>query len=180
MPRPGHVWWHVMWHTYGTWLPGDPRGFRDRHGRIESHGDYKRPPPKGEHEGLNRYAKRVSKDEVVLTTRELRREVCDVLLQTVQLLDYRVIVITVCRVHVHLVVELPRDFSERDAALTKIKTKSSARVINKPAMRLWARKWKAILIHDAAHRDQELIYVRDRQGPYNCTWTHRDGFVCCL
>ena len=168
-----------MWHNYGTWLPGDPRGFRDRHGRIESHGDYKRPPPKGEHEGLHRYAKRVSNREVVLTTPELRREVCDALLATIQILDCRAIVITVCRVHVHLVVELPKDFSERDAALTKIKTKSSALVINKLASRLWARKWKTVLIEDEAHREQELIYVRDRQGPFNCTWTHRDGFVAC-
>jgi predicted GIY-YIG superfamily endonuclease len=58
---------------------------------------------------------------------------------------------------VHLVIELPKDFADRDAALTKIKTKSSALMKNKPAMRLWARKWKTILIHDQAHRDSELI-----------------------
>ncbi|MGH7177977.1 MAG: hypothetical protein ACREJC_11395, partial [Tepidisphaeraceae bacterium] len=25
-PHPWNDWYHVMAHTYGTWLPGDPRG----------------------------------------------------------------------------------------------------------------------------------------------------------
>lgn len=26
-------WWLITWTTYGSWLPGDPRGFRSRRGR---------------------------------------------------------------------------------------------------------------------------------------------------
>jgi hypothetical protein len=33
-----------MGHTYGTWLPGDPKGFRTRHHREHIEGDYKKPP----------------------------------------------------------------------------------------------------------------------------------------
>ncbi|HEX3314753.1 MAG TPA: hypothetical protein VHR72_07680 [Gemmataceae bacterium] len=29
--------------TYGSWLPGNPRGFRSRKHRIHSSGDYKNP-----------------------------------------------------------------------------------------------------------------------------------------
>lgn len=107
-----------MWHTYGTWLPGDPRGFRNRHHRIHSSGDYKNPPPEGEYEGLHRYAKRVSKDEVVLATPELRREVCDALLETIRSYEWRVMALTVCRVHIHLVIELPSDEDAFDKAMT--------------------------------------------------------------
>jgi hypothetical protein len=26
---PWNDWYHIMTHTYGTWLPGDPKGFSD-------------------------------------------------------------------------------------------------------------------------------------------------------
>lgn len=177
MPLPGRAWFHVMWHTYATWLPGDKRGFRDRDHRIHSSGDYKNPPPAGEHAGLHEYAKRVSDDEVVLSTSELRREVCDALIATANGMELRLLAITVCRVHVHLVIELPSDDEARHAALTKLKTDASRRVTNKPASRLWARLWKCVYIADESHREDEFHYVRDRQGPYTCTWTAREGFV---
>ena len=37
---PWNDWYHVMCHTYGTWLPGDPKGFRTRHHREQVEGDY--------------------------------------------------------------------------------------------------------------------------------------------
>lgn len=179
MPLPNRAWFHVMWHTYGTWIPGDERGFRDRDHRIHSSGDYKNPPPKGDHEGLHRYAKRVSKDEVVLQSPEQRREVCEALLATIRETEFRLLVLTICRVHVHVVIELPDDAKSRHVALTKIKMNASKRVTNKPASRLWARLWKLVYIADETHREDELRYVRDRQGRYVCTWTHHDGFVRC-
>lgn len=42
--QPWNDWYHIMCHTYGTWLPGDPRGFRTRHHREHVEGDYKSPP----------------------------------------------------------------------------------------------------------------------------------------
>src|SRR4051812_22286516 len=41
-------WLHVSGSTYGTWLRGDPRGWRSRRHREHCEGDYKNPPPKGE------------------------------------------------------------------------------------------------------------------------------------
>lgn len=43
-------WYHIMGSTFGTWLPGDPKGFRTRHHREHVEGDYKNPPPKGTHD----------------------------------------------------------------------------------------------------------------------------------
>jgi REP element-mobilizing transposase RayT len=177
MPFPGRAWFHVMWHTYGTWLPGDPRGFRDRDHRIHSSGDYKNPPPQGEHEGLHRYAKRVSKSEVVLNTPSLRREVAESLVGVIHGMQCRLLALTVCRVHVHLVVELPEVEDAFRQTLTDIKMESSKRVKGKPASRLWARLWKVVPIDDEAHRQDELIYVRDKQGKSTCTWTFHDGWL---
>ena len=46
---PWRGWYHMMASTRGSWLPGDPRGWRSRHGRERCDGDYKHPPPPGAH-----------------------------------------------------------------------------------------------------------------------------------
>jgi hypothetical protein len=66
MPRPGHRWYHVTINTYGTWLPGDPRGFHSRGHRVHSSGDYREPPPEREHAGLHRWSKERSAASVSL------------------------------------------------------------------------------------------------------------------
>lgn len=76
-------WFHIMWSTYGVWLHGDPRGFRDRFHRIHSSGDYKHPPPKGEHAGLHRYMARIMHKEPVSLDRSLREPTLDAILGSV-------------------------------------------------------------------------------------------------
>jgi len=58
-------WIHAYWSTFGVWLPGDPRGFRSRGHRIHSSGNYKDPPPTGEHAGLWLHARRMVKQQPV-------------------------------------------------------------------------------------------------------------------
>src|SRR5437868_3666075 len=59
--QPWNNWYHVMCHTYGTWLPGDPRGFRTRHHREHCDGDYKNPPKPGQWEQRHAQAKSLMK-----------------------------------------------------------------------------------------------------------------------
>jgi hypothetical protein len=64
---PWQDWYHIMCHTYGTWLPGDDNGFRTRHHREHVNGDYKNPPPAGKYAGLHQHAQSITKrDEVRL------------------------------------------------------------------------------------------------------------------
>ncbi len=41
---PWENWHHCMVHTYGTWLPGDDRGWHERNHHEHVNGDYKHPP----------------------------------------------------------------------------------------------------------------------------------------
>ena len=50
-------WHHVNGNTYGTWLPGDPRGWRERGHRKHCKGDYRSPPPKGSGDKLHQHAR---------------------------------------------------------------------------------------------------------------------------
>lgn len=38
--EPWNSWYHVTIHVYGSWLRGDPRGWRSRHHREHADGDY--------------------------------------------------------------------------------------------------------------------------------------------
>ena len=49
------AWRHVVIGTLRSWNFGDERGFRSRGHRIHSSGDYKNPPPRGEHAKLNEW-----------------------------------------------------------------------------------------------------------------------------
>ena len=64
----GNGWYHVNGNTYGTWLHGDRRGWRSRHGRDHPVGDYKTPPPAGMYDRLEEYSRRIRKAEPVLLT----------------------------------------------------------------------------------------------------------------
>ncbi|KKL17219.1 hypothetical protein LCGC14_2487760, partial [marine sediment metagenome] len=58
-------WYHVDGHTYGTWLPGDPHGWREKKHKKHVPGDYRNPPPEGFGDGLHQYSRSVMKQPAV-------------------------------------------------------------------------------------------------------------------
>src|SRR6266571_4906356 len=70
---PWHGWYHVMGHTYGSWLYGDPRGFRTRHHREHVEGDYKNPPPPGSYENLEQCSRASLKQAPVVIPTNLEQ-----------------------------------------------------------------------------------------------------------
>jgi hypothetical protein len=97
-----------MANTFGTWLPGDPKGFRTRHHGEHVEGDYKTPPPKGMYEQRHRQSRDAMKREAVFLSSEAREVAVKAIryaMMDVHELD--VIAIAVTRVHVHVLVRLP-------------------------------------------------------------------------
>ncbi len=70
-------WYHLNGNTYGTWLRGDPRGFRTRHHREHVEGDYKNPPPPGSYDALHARSKTLMRRPPVRLPPEARRIACD-------------------------------------------------------------------------------------------------------
>ncbi len=81
LEKPRNDWCHCNSNTYGKWLPGDPRGFRERHHRRHVEGDYKNPPPPGAHaERLDR-SHRLMKRQAVYLNPEQRQVAARALVQ---------------------------------------------------------------------------------------------------
>src|SRR5688572_11171736 len=108
MPLKGKAWWHVQIGTYCAWLPGDKRGFRSRDHRIHSSGNYRKPPPPDEHEGLREYNENRSPGPVKIP-RELRLRIATRLAESLMKRGHRVLVVSVAEKHGHAVTELPTD-----------------------------------------------------------------------
>jgi hypothetical protein len=116
-------WLHVQWSTYGAWLPGDPRGFRNRDHRIHSSGTYKAPPPSGEHIGLLWYATSRLKKNPVTLSMEHRVLARDAIVQKAAILRRPLAALAVCGQHVHALISV--DDSIVDAEVGKLKRHSS-------------------------------------------------------
>ena len=107
MHRPWNDWYHCVGNTYGTWLRGDPRGFRTRHHRQHIEGDYKHPPPPGAFTAELEQSKRSMTQPPVKLTPHQRQVVLDALVVRLHGLDVTVLALAVCRLHTHGLMRFP-------------------------------------------------------------------------
>jgi len=95
-------WYHCMGNTYGTWPPGDPRGFRARHHREHIDGDYKSPPPQGMYDERLQKSRGAMRRSPVVLSPQLRRLVCAAMGEKLLVLKVELVELCVTAVHFHL------------------------------------------------------------------------------
>lgn len=174
MPRSGKLWRHVIINTHGTWLHGDQRGFRSRKHRIHSSGDYRNPPPKGEHAKLHEFQKQRSVGEIHIDRND-RTIIGREIVRHLQTEGHRVLAIAVAKVHAHLLVELPRALDEVKAIIGDAKKKSSRALERSMPGSIWAAGGKYKRIMESAHQHNVFEYILYQQGALAWTWSFRDG-----
>jgi REP element-mobilizing transposase RayT len=160
------AWFHVVINTRNTWLHGDPRGFRDRGHRIHSSGDYKHPPPPGEHAALHRHYLGKSGAKVVLSPAECER-VAGVVIEQFSRYGCRLLALAVSPVHAHLLVELHSDPTVRKRILGFVKRAATAALQPGRHGRLWAQGALFKVIRDREHHLNTFRYISTQQ---RCAW----------
>ena len=173
VPAPGKKWRHVIINTHSSWLHGDSRGFRSRRHRIHSTGDYKHPPPKGEHEGLYRYQVGKSRPEVRLES-DLRPIIGRALLQHLLDSGHAVLVIAVTKVHAHVLIELPDNIVKVKSIIGDAKRRASRAVNAQLPGTVWARGGTYKRVTSRNHQRRAYEYILYEQGPEAWTWSFRD------
>lgn len=153
--------YHITWSTYGSWLPGDPRGFRTRHHRTHVEGDYKNPPPPGTYDGLHAYAKgALTKPPVVLPI-PLRPVAGQTCLEQFQKEWSTVHAISVGGEHVHAALEAqPQGLK---ALVGRAKKVPSHRIRAEIPGQVWAEGCHVMPIRDKGHWLNVLKYIRTHQ-----------------
>ncbi len=173
-PRPAEhpdTFWLLTWTTYGTWLPGDRRGFVShvrgqdghglRHNRPKTHYDRDLP-------GLEHYARQKLKGAPVYLSPDHARLVCDDFRGTAAFRGWLLMAVAVMRNHVHLVVAAPHSVSPD--RLFQIFKSYASRALNRhfpaPASGTWwtASGSRRRLPDEKAVR-AAIAYVRNQEYP---------------
>ena len=172
MPRPGMLWRHVVISTHNSWLPGDPRGFRSKDHKIHSSGDYKAPPPEGEHAGLHEYSKRISGPPVVIPL-ALRAPIGRALLADLHKRDGRVLVVAVAGLHAHFLVELPEDLATVRQIVGRAKTAACHAMHARLPGKVWGRYGTYKPVKGVEHQRSAFYYILRQKDAW--VWSFRDG-----
>lgn len=177
LPSPGKIWIHVIITTYGNWLHGDERGFRSRHHRIHSSGDYKRHPPKGEHAGLNRYVKSRMKGKPIRIPPSHRGVIGQIVVERFARQDCRCLAIAVGSKHLHALVELPCDLKEQRRIVGCCKAYSSAAVRDVLPGKVWGAGGQFKPVRDRQHHETTFHYILGHVNEDAWVWRFDEGVV---
>ncbi len=159
--------YHIIFCTYGSWLPGNPRGFRTRHHRLHVEGDYKNPPVPGIYEGLHTYVKEHMRAPAVTIPSSLRPIAGRACLEQFSKEGVDVTVLSVGGQHVHVAVLCSQ--SGLKQMVGRVKKVSSHRIRDQLPGKVWAGGCKPVLVCDDEHWANVLKYIRN----------HKDAWVWC-
>ncbi len=174
VPPPELRWFHITAHTYGVWLPGDPRGFRTRHHREHVDGDYKNPPPTGLYTPLLARSRSLLKQEPVRLDMEWREIVGGAVRERLIGLGSQVIAIGMSATHVHVQVQLPPAQARQWTGFAKRHAWFVARDRGWIGQ-LWAKRSRAEPIRDRKHQENTFAYIVRHRNEGAWVWTFRDG-----
>ena len=160
--------YHIQWGTYGSWLPGDPRGFRTKGHRVHVDGDYRNPPPKGKYDRLYEYARSQMSKEAVIVPRELRAVVGQACLERFQTEDIYVHRLSVGGQHVHVAIDcLPDGIKQM---IGRVKKVSSHRIRDTIPGKVWSHGCNVVPVQDEQHWRNVLRYILDHARN---SWVYR-------
>jgi hypothetical protein len=174
MPTPGKLWRHIVIGTHGSWLPGDPRGWRSRNHKRHSSGDYRDPPSPGEHAGLYEHSQRLCPKAVTLP-RELLPVIGAVFLENMSGQGMRTLAVALSSQHLHALVELPVDVAEARRVVGICKLESSRAVTQWLPGRIWAAGGNVKPVVTREHQRRAFCHILDHAAKGAWTWSYRDG-----
>ncbi|MFI4860307.1 MAG: hypothetical protein ACIAXF_06450 [Phycisphaerales bacterium JB063] len=173
MPSPGKRWYHIIFNTRSSWLPGDPRGFRSRNHRKHSSGDYKHPPPDGQHAGLHRLIRGKAQPMVTLPA-DLFEPIGRTVVLKSQSQGHGLLALAVDRHHVHVLAELPDSRKQVKTIVGSWKQRASHAVRDRLPGEIWSKSCDPLLIKDIEHHQQVYRYIMGHAQQGAWVWSFRD------
>jgi len=189
---PWNNWLLCTGSTYGTWLRGDPRGWRARGHREHVEGDYRDPPPAGAHAAARKHSLRLMKRRPIVLKAPARAAACRVMVETLQFHGVELLDLCVGATHWHVLARftpLPKspgikipglDFAalKREARrLMGIAKKRSARAMSEAHLAarggVWAVRCGVCPVRNRGHQLALVRYVRAHARQGAAVWSQR-------
>ena len=167
-------WYHVTGGTYGTWLRGDPRGWRDRAHRTHVEGDYKRPPAPGQYDALLEHVQQSMKSPPVKLRSSHRRIAGQAMVEKLAELGVELLSFSLDAVHFHALVRLPNVPARTLVGKAKKHAYHELCAAGHSG-KLWARRPRIQPIDDRAHQVRTYHYILKHRSAGAWTWCFREG-----
>jgi hypothetical protein len=186
-------WLHCSGSTYGSWLRGDPRGWRSFLHREHCEGDYKAPPPPGQFEWMHEQSKRLMARPGVTLSSAARKVACDKMVEALRFHQVEALALCVGGRHWHVLarfpsrtqsksrgIAIPRLWRNRDARhYMGIAKKESARALSKlqlaSAGGVWAKGCGVKPVKDRRHQLRVFGYILEHAKQGAEVWSFRDA-----
>jgi len=165
-------WYHVMGNTYGTWLAGDARGWRERDHRKHVEGDYKSPPPREFSEGIHRRSKLLMNRDAIRLESRLRWIALVAIVGSLRKDNVDLLVASLDDHHLHLLGRFPNDDPRRILGWAKLEATRAVKSYLKAhgaavglvaqlrkGEGIWAKRSKAEPVRDRAHQINVCKYA---------------------
>jgi REP element-mobilizing transposase RayT len=144
--------YHVIWHTYGSWLPGHEVGWKDRRSSEIQPGNA----------GLLQYARDAMIEEPVVMSTEQRRLIAKTIRDHCKFRQWELLAINVLPTHVHAVIVAAET---GPIVISQLKAWCSRRLNEKYGRRehWWSGKGYDRRIDDEAYLNNVIHYVVEEQ-----------------
>lgn len=181
-------WFHCNGNTYGTWLRGDPRGWRSRGHHEHVDGDYKNPPEPGAHDkALEESRRRMTRPKVELPP-DARIVACQVMVESLLFRRVELIALSVGGRHWHGLARFDAINAEQSRAiaiagfaknrqprfLIGIAKKCAARALSEIGLvdrgGVWAGRGGVKPIKDRDHQVNAAKYIFDHHLEGAAVW----------
>lgn len=173
--QPWNDWYHINGNTYGTWLRGDPRGWRARHHREHVEGDYKNPPPPGTYDVLHQYSQRLMTRPPVYLSTNATQHACQVMSDSLRYHKIETLAVAVDDHHYHILARFPDRQPRKWVGIAK---KRSARALSEAQLvetgGVWAVRCRCLPIHDREHQINCYRYISNHASRGAAVWTFKD------
>lgn len=181
MPQtPWRNWYHCTVSTYGTWLPGDPRGWRERDHHEHIEGDYKHPPkPSNFNTGRHNHSKRLLRFDPYHIAPPDRETIGRLLLESLEIQKISLLSLAVCENNFHALIQCHNRRPKPTLGQAKKHvTFRFAPIINeqtKERRPIWEGEGGAKPINDEAHARNAYQYILDHIHEGGWTWSYKDA-----
>lgn len=167
-------WYHVNGNTYGSWLRGDPRGWREWKHHEHVNGDYKHPPAPEDYEDALELSRESMKGDAVKLTPPQRQLAGMSILEMLHWQGIEVIALCMGGYHFHLLGRFGDDEVRNRIGRAK---KHATFVLKENGFpgKVWGKRCRALPIHDREHQINVFFYVLNHSKQGAWTWDFKHG-----
>jgi hypothetical protein len=165
-------WYHVTGDTYGTWVRGDERGWREWRHHEHVEGDYRNPPPSERSREPLAQSRRQMRATPVILTLPQRRYAGEAMVEALSGQDVEVLALSMGGEHYHILGRF-RDGQVRPRVGRAKKGASHVLRAHGLPGTVWAKRCGVRPIQDRWHQINVFQYILDHAQEGAWTWHFR-------